>query len=461
VDRTFTHRTPDFSTLRERLRGDLVVPGDVGWDAARQPWNLAAQQHPVAVALAETADDVVAVVDFAREGGLQVAPQGTGHSAGALGDLDGTILLKTERMRRVEVYTETRTARVEAGVLWEEVAAAAGDHGLAVLAGSSPNVGVVGYTLGGGMSWLARQHGLAANNVEAAELVTGEGRLVRADRDVEPDLFWALRGGGGNFGVVTALEFALFPIDEVYAGWLIWPMERAAEVLKAWRRWTRELPEELTSFGRLLHVPPLPDIPEPFRGRSLVGVEAASTGARDDADRLLESLRELGPEMDTFAVMPPRELAKVHMDPEDPTPVIGDGMLLDDLPDATIDDLVAAVGVGSGSPLVSIEIRHLGGALARARPDSGPLATLDAEFAVFSLGVPIEGDMAAAINRAVDRVEQAFAGCKCGRYFNFTERRVDGSALFPAEAYERLRQVKAQYDPQNVIRANHPILPAA
>jgi FAD binding domain len=452
----------ELHALRERLVGDVVLAGDDGWDAARAAWNLAVDQRPVAVALVEGVDDVAAVLTFARDNGLRVAPQGTGHGAGALGDLAGTILLKTERMRGVDVDPERGIARVEAGVVWREVADLAAEHGAAVLAGSSPSVGVVGYTVGGGMGWLARRHGLAANSVVAAEVVTGEGRVLRVDEETEPDLFWAIRGGGGNYAVVTSLEFRTFPVREVYAGWLIWPMQRAPEVLKSWRASTEHVPDDLTSFGRLLHVPPLPDIPEPFRGRSLVAVEAAYLGDPSEADRLLEPLRALGPEMDTFATMPMNRLAAVHMDPERPTPGIGDGMLLDSLPDHTIDALLDAVGVGAGSPLVSVEIRHLGGALAKARPESGPLALLDAEYAVFSLGVdPARGEGGDAIRAALAQVEQALADCDRGsRFFNFTEHRVDGSVLYPREVYERLRAIKARYDAADVVRANHPIPPA-
>lgn len=181
---------PDFDGLHGGIAGDVVAPGDEGWDLARQAWNLAVDQRPAAVALPESADDVRAIVDFARRYGLKVAPQGTGHNAAALaGELGDTILLKTQRMRGVTIDPEARTAGAEAGVIWIEVMEAAAEHGLAALAGSSPDVGVVGYTLGGGLSWLARMHGIGANQVTAVELVTAGGRLVRADRDNEPDLF--------------------------------------------------------------------------------------------------------------------------------------------------------------------------------------------------------------------------------------------------------------------------------
>ena len=223
----------DFRALRARVAGSVSTPGDVDWDEARLAWNLAIDQRPVAVVHAESAEDVAAVVQFADAHGYQVAPQGTGHAAGPLGSLDETILLKTSRLRGIEIDAAAQTARVEAGVLWLEVNQAAAEHGLVGLAGSSPDVGVVGYPLTGGLSFLGRKLGLASNSILAAELVTADGRLVRADAETEPDLFWAVRGGGGNFGVVTALEIRLFPITEVYAGSLFFPIERAAEVLGA------------------------------------------------------------------------------------------------------------------------------------------------------------------------------------------------------------------------------------
>ena len=236
-----------------------------------------------------------------------------------MGSLAHTVLVKTERMRGVEIDPESRTARVEAGVLWAEVSEAAAEHGLAALAGSSPDVGVVGYSLGGGVSWLARRYGLAANSVTAVELVNAESELVRADADNESELFWALRGGG-SFGVVTALEFQLYPIAEVYAGVLFFPIERGTEVLRAWRRWIEDVPDEVTSVGRFLQFPPIPDIPEPLRGGSFVVVEATSLLGEAATDALLQPLRELGPAMDTFATIPVERLSSLHMDPEQPVP---------------------------------------------------------------------------------------------------------------------------------------------
>jgi hypothetical protein len=436
----------------------LVLPHDPSWNEARVAWNLAVDQQPAAVALPESAEDVVAVVRWARSRGLRVAPQGTGHNAAAMGSLAHTLLVKTERMRGVEIDPDARTARVEAGVLWAEVAEAAAEHGLAALAGSSPDVGVVGYSLGGGISWLGRCYGLAANSVTAVELVNAEGEIVRADHENESELFWALRGGGGSFGVVTALEFQLYPIAEVYAGVLFFPIERGTEVLRAWSRWTEDVPDEVTSVGRFLQFPPIPDIPEPLRGGSFVVVEATSLLSESATDELLAPLRELGPAMDTFATIPVQRLSSLHMDPEHPVPGVGDGMLLRDFPEEAVDAIVAAAGADSGSPLLSVEVRHLGGALGRMQPGHGALATIEARFAMFAVGISMTPEMGAVMKAHIEVVQAALASWDAGRdYLNFTERRERGERFFGSATYRRLQTVKGKVDPDDVFRSNHPV----
>ncbi len=447
-----------FDALRARLAGDLYLPGDDGWDEARQAWNLAVDQRPTAVALPESAEDVVEVVRFARLRGLRVAPQGTGHNAPPLGPLDGTILVKTERMRGVEIDPAAQTARVEAGVVWLEVVNAAAEHGLAALAGSSPDVGVVGYSLGGGISFLARKHGLSTNNIVAAELVTADGRFVRADADNHADLFWALRGGGGSFGVVTALELRLFPLTHVYAGALFFPVERASEVLQAWRVWLQgDVPPELTTIGRIMQFPPLPDIPESLRGNSYVLVEAIYLGEEDEGAELLRPLRELGPALDTVTTIPIAELSELHMDPPHPVPARGDGFTLAELTEETVE---AFVELAVGSPFVSFEVRHVGGALAEARPEHGAFASLDAEFLGFAIGIPTTPEVAEAIEVQLDRMHERLAPWKARQmYLNFRERSNGPSEFFRPEVYRRLRRIKSRYDAAELIRSNHPIAP--
>src|SRR5690349_9800102 len=288
---------------------ELIERGAEQWDSARAAWNLALDQQPAVVARPRNADEVMAVVEYARDNGLRIAVQAAGHSAGGLAGVgDGTLLLKTGRMTGAEIDAPSRRARVAAGAKWQDVSTLASPQGLSALSGSSAEVGVVGYTLGGGHGWLSRMHGLACNSVTAAEVVTADGRHLRVDHDNDPDLFWALRGGGGNFGVVTALEFDLHPVPELYAGIVAWPWERTADVLHCWREWVSGLPNEMATWARVLQVPPLPDIPEPVRGRQLVLVEAVYVGGEEAGRELLRPLRELGPELDTFAPVPPAVL---------------------------------------------------------------------------------------------------------------------------------------------------------
>ena len=448
--------------LGVRLAGDLARLGDPEWDVARRAWHLAVDQRPEAVVHAATVDDVVLTLGAARELGLRVAPQGTGHNAAPLGPLDRTILLKTSVMRGVIVDPVRRIARVEAGALWMDVVPRAFEHGLTALAGSAPDVGVVGYTLGGGLSWHGRSLGLAANHVTAIELVTADGTFRRVDADHEPDLFWALRGGGGSFGVVTALEFRLFEFTSVQAGVLFFPLERAGEVLHAWREWVQTVPDEVTSVGRMLRFPPIPDLPPFLSGQSFVVVEATIQASTEDAGELLAPLRALGPAIDTFRPTPTSELGQLHMDPPGPVPAVGDGMLLAQLPPEAVEAALAVSGPAADSPLISVEFRHLGGALAPDAASGGAVAGLDAEFAMFAVGMTPTPEAQRTVRAAVDAVQTRLAPWSTGHvYLNFAERSKAGTALFGADTYRRLQRVKAAYDPTDVIRANHPVRPAA
>ena len=448
------------SRLASALASKVVLPEHAGFDDARRAFNLTIDQRPAAVAFPDSPQDVAAAVLFSREFDLRVAAQGTGHNAGPLGSLEDTILLKTERMRGVSIDADGRTAWVQAGAVWGEVVEAAAQHGLAALAGSSPNVGVVGYTLGGGISFLARKYGLAANHVLAIELVTADGRLVRADRENEPDLFWALRGGGGSFGIVTALEFELLPITHAYAGSLWYPIERGPEVLHAWQELTNSerLPDELTTIGRFLNLPPIPDIPEPIRGKSFAVVEVYHLGDPADADNLLAPLRALGRVNDTIATVPMPALSPIHMDPEQPVPYDGDGLLVERLPADALDRLVEAAGAHAQFPLVSIELRHLGGELTRPRLEHGALASIDADYLMFAIGMLPTPELEAPVRTQVQAIKDTLAPWAAKRmYLNFAETHRDAATFWTEQAYHRLRRIKTAVDPDDVIRSNHPI----
>jgi FAD binding domain/Berberine and berberine like len=452
----------DASRLSGGLTGEVVLPGQPGFDDARQAFNLAADQEPAAVVFAGSARDVAAAITFAADHGLRIAAQGTGHNAMPLGPLTDTILLKTHRMNRVDIDPLAQTARVEAGTVWSDVVQAAAKHGLAPLPGSSGNVGVAGYTLGGGVSFLGRKYGLSASNVRAIEVVTADGQPRRADREHEPDLFWALRGGGGSFGIVTALELRLFPVTQLYAGILWYPIERGPDVLHAWRDLTRgTVPDELTTLGRFLRLPPIPELPAEIRGKSFALVEAFHLGDQAQADELLAPLRALRPVNDTIATITVPELLHVHMDPEQPAASLGDGLMLSRLPDQAIDALVSTAGRNAAFPLASVEVRHLGGELGRGRRDNGALASLQAPYLLYAAGITPTPDLAAPARAQIGAVEDALAPWMAAHmYLNFSETSRPRATLWTEPAYHRLRQIKARVDPDDVIRSNHPVPPA-
>jgi hypothetical protein len=318
---------------------------------------------------------------------------------------------------------------------------------------------VVGYSLGGGIGWLARKHGLSASSVLSAEVVNADGEVVRADAETNADLFWALRGGGGSFGVVTEVEIALYPVPEAYAGWLVWPADRAVEVLTRWAEWTKDVPEEVTSVGRLLQMPPIPEIPEPLQGRDLVVVEAVFVGDEREGRMLLGPLLELEPEIDTFATVPVRELTELHRDPPGPAPGRGEGWMLDAFEEDVARAVVDGAAMDGTSPLLSVEVRHLGGALGRPDPNGGALSHLDAPYAMYSLGIVTGPDAVGAIDERLGalRVETE-PWLSRRRYFNFAERDVDPVSFYAQGDYGRLTAIREEVDPHGLFQAKHTIV---
>ena len=451
--------TTDPRELRRTCKGAVFLPGDEGWDAARQAWNLAVDQRPAAVVYAVDEDDVVAVVDTARKAGLRVAPQGTGHNAGPLGSLEDSVLLRTSQMRGVEVDPKRRRARVRAGALWQDVVGPAARYGLAPLSGSSPDVGVVGYSLGGGVGWLARRYGLQTNSITAVELVTADGALVRADRDHEPDLFWALRGGGGSFGVVTALEFSLYPVALVQGGAMVWDWTESERVLVRWSEWASTARDEITTSARIMQLPPFDEIPAPLRGRQIVMIDGAYDGSAREAEEALRPLAELRPEINSFVTMPATGLIRLHGDPEHPVPGVSDHAMLGELPSEAVKTLVEVAGPGSGSPLMMAELRQLGGALARTPDEHGALAKLDAAFALFCLGMAMDPSSAAtALGHAGDVCAAMAPWATGGAYLNFSERPTDPARGYGPGVHESLRAIRARVDSDGVFHANHQIV---
>ena len=365
----------------------ILEPGDPGWDSARRAFDLAVDQRPAAVAVPTDVDGVVAAVGEARRRGLRVVAQCGGRAAARLGPLGDALLLRTAGMAGVEIDARAHRARIKAGARWADLDQAS-FLGLAPAAGFDRGASVVGTVLGDGMGWLARRHGLAAASVTAVELVTPDGELARADDPLE-----AVRGGG----VITALELALHPADDLYAGALFFPFDRAADVLHAWREWTGAAPPEITSVARLIQFGP--DAAELVRDRSFALIEAAHLGTEDEGAELLRPLRELGPELDTFTIVPPSALGHLHMAPEHPVARLADDALVGALPAAAIDDLLAVAGPGSGSPLATVELRHAGGAL----------ETLEQGYFTHAAGYPAGAAPAAAIEAQLALVAAALA----------------------------------------------------
>ena len=445
------------SELPSRLSERVTLPGDPGWDAARRSWNLTVDQHPAAVVEPATPDDVEAVIRFAAQNGLRVAPQATGHGSESLPPLDGALLLKTSAMRKVEVEPGEGIARVEAGARAGEVADAAGEHRLAPVLGLATSVGVVGLALGGGTGWLSRAYGLAANNVRAFEVVTAKGERLRADAHTEPELFWALRGGGGRFAIVTAVELQAHPVADVSAGMLVWPADTAAAVLEQFRHLSLDAPETLGAVVRYLDLPPIDPVPPPLRGRN-IAVIVAHLGTEGDARRLMEPLRALsGSVIDTFGPVGAADLVRVAGDPEEPVPARGDGFLLRELSDEVVGAVAGLIAENALSPLSVLELRLLGGALARASDGHGALATLNGAVSVFASGPVFDANAAAAVADRVEHLRTRLAPWTAPQaLLNASGGGVDPARAFDDATWERLRRVQDVFDPDRLILSNHP-----
>ena len=457
----------NLEAMRAGLKGAAYVPGDDGYDDASRAWNLNAGQRPALVVVAEGASDVIAAVRFARELGLGVGVMATGHGVGS--PCDGGVLVNTSRMKGVRVDPVARTARVEAGALWADVIPEAQAHGLAGLLGSSSHVGVVGYTMGGGFGWLGRKYGFNAASVREADVVTAEGELLRVSADEHPDLFWGLKGGGGNFGIVTSLEFELYPLTTVYGGDVFYPVEKAAEVLDLYARWSAGLPEEMSTGVAFLNIPPLPFLPEPLQGKSVIAVRGCYSGEKpEDGEELFRPVREgFGePIMDTFGVMPYAAMDSISMDPVDPMGASQHAEMLRELSPEAIAALVEVAGAGSGSPLIMLEIRQLGGALARTPGALNTMGRGEAGFIMNGVGATFTPEMAEGVKAHLARVAEATRPYQTGdTYVNFME--LGGAsadrvrAAYPPEDWERLVSLKDRYDPKNVFRFNRNIPPTS
>jgi FAD/FMN-containing dehydrogenase len=409
--------------LARSFRGAVHLPGDDDYDAQRATWSGALDQRPAIVAEAETAADIRAAVVTAQEHDLALAVQATGH--GTHVPADGALLLKTSQMAEVLVDPDRRIARVGPGARWGDVIAASAPFGLAPLSGTSTTVGVAGYTLGGGLGWLSRKHGFAADSLLRADVVTADGAIVTANADRNADLLWALRGGGGNFGVVTSLELALHPVSAVYAGTALFSFDRAAEVLARYRDWTASQPDELTITVVVTE--------------ESVAIRGLYAGDARDAERILGPLWAAAgaPLTSTWRPMGYAETGTIggtaprHFE-------------LYELSDAVI---AAAVDAVVTQDAAAVEVRHWGGAMARPSAHAGPVGHRDVPFSIIVDG---PSDAAAPLARHATG----------GSFLNFLKDPARTPTAYTPADYAALRELKRAYDPDNVFGHGHGIAPA-
>jgi FAD/FMN-containing dehydrogenase len=452
-----------FAQLRTSLSGKVIIPGDPGYDATRLAWNLTVNQCPALIIVAQSADDIAEAVRFAGRQDLSVAVQATGH--GVIREASDGLLIVTSQIMDVRVDPDKRTAWVSAGTKWGRVLAQTQAVGLAPLLGSSPDVGAVGYTLGGGMGWLARKYGLSTDSVNRFELVTADGQIINASKGENADLFWGLRGGGGNFGVITGMEIRLYPVKTVYGGNLFYPVQKAKEVFAHYRQWIADAPDELTSSVVLMNFPPIPEMSEYLRGQSFVMVRGCYCGSLEEGEKLLEHWRNWqAPLLDEFKAMPFSEVATISNDPADPIPGLSSGAWLRDLSDETADILMRYIlPQGGPLPLMFAEVRHAGGAIAKTDPHSAAYGNRDTMYSLQVVGVTPTQEIHAAASKHINQLKSELGPhLHGGVYLNFLEgeeaRNRTQQGYLP-ENYARLRALKTKYDPQNRFSHSYDIPP--
>jgi len=431
----------------------ILRPSDPGFEEAVFAFDLA-ELKPAAACVATTVAEVQGAVRWARESGLKVATQTTGHRGIGLPPLDDALLLKTRILEEPKIDSDQGFARVTAGTTWDPVVEAAAAKGMTAQHGSSPTVGVVGYTLGGGLSFYGRQHGLNCNRVRAIEVVTADGELARVDEDNEPDLFWALRGAGGWAAVVTAIEFDLLPIAEVFGGASFWPVEASETALSTWLDWTRNAPESVTTSFRIMNMPPMDEVPAPIRGKNLVVIDGVATD-QADGQALVAQLEGIGePVLSQWGPMPSPAVARLHGDPEEPVPAIGGGALIDDVDDEIVSTIEEIAGAQSGCSLLAVELRQLGGALRRPDESGGVASHIDAEFISFGVGLAMDPGLAARTQEDLGRLMEGLAQWQNGRSFlNFANPDVACATCFSDDSVEALKAIRHEYDPEGLYLA--------
>jgi FAD/FMN-containing dehydrogenase len=436
-----------FAELDALTIGTVAVPGDKAYDALVSPWNLAVPVRPAAVLAAFDAQDVVEAVQFAARHGIRVTPQATGH--GPMAALTTELLVTTKELDEVVIHPDEGWARAGAGVKWLKVVEAAAPYGLAPLSGSITDVGIVGYTTGGGLGPMARTYGLAIDKVRAIEVVTGDGVLRRATPTEHPELFFALRGGKGMLGIITAIEFDLVYQPRFYGGSLWFDGDDAASVIEQWLHWSEDLPELGTTSIALFQLPEMEGVPPMLAGRLTLSVRFVWTGSAEEGERWFAAMRAAGPViLDDVADKPYTAIDSVHTDPLDPTPAFEAADVLTDFPAEAVDALLALTGPGAASPQILVEVRQLGGAFARPGEHPAAFASRAAAYSLLVVGIseiPGVEDHAAAVLEAM----APWVGGQRLPNFTFTpEEYVDA---YDEVTLARLRRAVRTYDPDGVM----------
>ncbi len=449
--------------LHAQVRGQVITPDHDAYDEARAVYNGMHDRHPKVVVRAENDADVMAAVNFAREGGHDLAVRGGSHSVPGYGTCDDGVVLDLSAIRNVRVDPKARTARVGGGAKLGAVDHATNAYGLAVPAGFVSTTGVGGLTLGGGIGYLNRAYGLTCDNLLSADVITAEGRRVTASAEENPDLFWALRGGGGNFGVVTSFEFQLHPVDDIVGGPIFFEYEAAGEVMRTWRDYLEEAPRELGAFFGFHIAPPLPFIPEDRQGDHLCVLVTCWAGDPDQAEGVLEPLLNAGPVVGKHVDRMPYPALQCAFDPLLPSGLINywKSDFAEGLPDAAVE---AHIEHGRGVPNVhsGMHIYPVGGAVHDLDPGETAFAVRDARFAVNIVGFwadPADSEDNIAWVRNYYEAVHPYSGYE-GGYTNFMgtedEARVKENY---GPAYERLAELKATWDPENLFHLNQNIEP--
>ncbi len=437
-------------TLGELKQAVTVLePGDAGYEEEVTGFNLATRNQPDVVVAVESEQDVVAAVRYAAANHIPVHVQATGH--GAHVPVVGGMLISTKRLDTVSIDPASRTATIGAGSRWAPVVAAAAEHGLAAVTGSSPSVGAVGYLLGGGYGPLVRSHGVSSDYVRGYRIVTPDGELHDVDAS-EADLFWALRGGKGGFGVVTEVRVELVPLTELYAGSLIFEGEAIDPAYRAWLAFTKTAADDVNTSAALFHFPPIDLVPEVFRGKDLLMVRFAYVGDLDEGERLAAPLRAAAPiYLDNLSRMVPADMGLIHNDPADPGPSWTRGTLLDDIDDTFVATVLEQVA--PGTPFIACEVRHVGGKAAVDVPGGSSVGGRGAKYSFFVIGAPDPSLFAQVIPAAADRVFAAIepwvAPETTINWAGGPESPEFAKAWSP-ETTERLEAIRAAGDPDGI-----------